>query len=1650
MMKIIRILSGGLLALAIAAHSHGQTIFNCSAFNSGAGTCGASGSNNTLGANNFKLNSTTTTSITGSGQVQLAPAHSSHTAMSANFTTPVNVQAFSTTYTFIPSGNTLAFVLQNTNNQPGYQGIGFFNGAGCEGGFYQAPNVTLSGTYLNNVFAITMDGFNNVDPVANGPFANGFTYSTTNLYTSGYDPCHPNDGDPGYRSYASFVTNPVPLNSPATQFNTTTGHVYSVTITYDGSNLIENLFDVTAGGTCPGPSCFTHTWTGVNIPSIVGGSNTALAGITASTVSAGNAGAVLINSWSYTQGTPPPAVAITANQSQYGWQVLPGDVRRIYATITNGTTNKVNWSVASTTGGASATLSATANTFPWVDVTVGSTPGTCSVSPGSGSGNVTYTATSTAIVTIRAQSVDDTSKTVDFPIDVCQPSTQVIVTPFYEALYANQKVDLQTWVLGNSNQAVTWAITSQPGGGDGILSDITNRDTVFSATVAGRYTVLATSVADGTKTQTATLYVTGHALPYPVTPSQTMPVDCTADPSSTGTVYDVGPTQATYHTITSVPWTALTAGSTVRIHNEDLSGSSPTTYHEYFPFSGTGTRTQPIRVCGVPDSAGNLPVIDGQNATPAISTSFAYTIEQYAAVSVGGNYSTNWWGNYAPGPWTGPQYLILEGLAIKNASSSVSHTAPGGTVANWALATSGLRVWPSMDTVIRGNDVSNSDFGIFSDFNTNNGWALVQNTDYEGNHVHGTGVSGNGSIHQFYLQGWLQLVQFNVIDKMLFNSGGINLKDRGVGTIVRYNYFGDGAGGTPNSPQRVIDAVDNQDSPQYMGAYNYIPNGWAQGNIMTMDLMTAWYDQFHTYHIYGNIIQNSTALFGVHFIGDHGPYGAARPGNLYFYNNTLSFTGTFLGSGILDTNDNGGGTPFEYPRVMAQNNIIWQTPGTSACWNSTETFVSDFTTNVVAAGSLMNITTPISPSSACNLNSGWESTRSDLPLFTSVTPINNHITGLSSGNFISTASQPFTTGTYVPVSPQSGTGLSGGAANMPVRFQFNANTHYATARSTVVTSSTGGIIGAVDNSTPTVATPTFSPTAGTYTSIQTVTISDTTPSSTIYYTLDGSTPTTGSTVYSGAITLNSNTTVKAIATAAGFVTSSVGSAAYTINLPGLWNSLTGWNTCIKPGCDPGGTGIPVSTNQTIRNASPSLSGSSMQMSMVANQPDTNVLFYWLAPVCDLCTNFASDFEVYLPSTSNLGALELDTAFLFSVGLNREYMFGWQYCYNGAGCPGGHNSWDAWDQATIQWIDSGVTQAPLIGWNHITTTDHRVGNSQVYDTFVLNGTVHNLGITTNSGVLPMGWTSGNGFQFQMDANTPSGSQTYFINLDQASFTASTAPIAVTPTFSPVAGTYTGTQTVTISTTSGSVICYNTTGSPATDGATGCTTGTKYTAPVSVAASETLYAVAGGTGFQDSTAGSAAYTINAPVVATPVTSPNAGTYTSTQTVALSDTTPASTIYYTTNGSTPTTGSTVYSSPLTVSTTQTVKAIASASGFTNSSVGSSLYTINIPPTLTSIVVTPAGTSVVVGSTKQYTATCHWSDSTTTNCTSTVTWSSTFTSIATISAGGLATGVLAGSTTIMATSSSVSGSTGLTVTNPTTHGSKGHGGHFKGSVLR
>jgi hypothetical protein len=361
------------------------------------------------------------------------------------------------------------------------------------------------------------------------------------------------------------------------------------------------------------------------------------------------------------------------------------------------------------------------------------------------------------------------------------------------------------------------------------------------------------------------------------------------------------------------------------------------------------------------------------------------------------------------------------------------------------------------------------------------------------------------------------------------------------------------------------------------------------------------------------------------------------------------------------------------------------------------------------------------------------------------------------------------------------------------------------------------------------ATPSFSPAAGTYSSAQTVTISTTTPSATIYYTTNRSTPTTGSAVYSGPITVSATETVEAIAVASGYSTSATGSATYTIKL----------TQAATPTFSPAAGTYSSAQAVTISSATP---GATIYYTTNGFTPTTNSMVY--------------SGPITVSSTETVEAIAVATGYSTSAA---------------------------------------------------------------------------------------------------------GSATYTIKLKQAA----------TPTFSPGAGTYSSAQTVTVSTTTPSATIYYT-----TNGSTPTTGSAVYSGPITVSATETVEAIAVASGYSTSAIGSATYTINLAQAATPTFSPGAGTYSSAQTVTISTTTPGATIYYTTNGSTPTTNSTVYSGPITVSATETVEAIAVAAGSSiiesiatatvnssQSAVGSAAYTMILPTPSFSVAVSPGSLAVTAG---------------------------------------------------------------------------------------
>jgi hypothetical protein len=650
----------------------------------------------------------------------------------------------------------------------------------------------------------------------------------------------------------------------------------------------------------------------------------------------------------------------------------------------------------------------------------------------------------------------------------------------------------------------------------------------------------------------------------------------------------------------------------------------------------------------------------------------------------------------------------------------------------------------------------------------------------------------------------------------------------------------------------------------------------------------------------------------------------------------------------------------------------------------------------------------------------------------------------------------------------------------------------------------------INISTPSpAATPTFSIPSGTYSSAQTVTVSDATTGATIYFTTNGTTPTTSSTQYTGPITVSSTETFEAIATASGYSTSAVATATYTVistpastilvgapNLSysfygmccndntslaaeftlsssayvttvdvvllgssiydfSLQNSLTGSITtfanAVLVAPSAGSNTVPMSINATLPPGTYYLVGTEdpastltvpgwwvsdgtliTQAGNVSNGlwsssggPHGNWTFE-----SGVIGPYTYDAPTFTVNGSVLGVpVPIVTVMPYALSVSSTQALPVTVTVNGgAGNPtptgsitlagGGYTS-----GATT--LSSGSATINIPAGSLTTGTDTLTANftpdtasSSTYESASgsalvavtnLARTTPNVMVTPSLSSLtstqslsvtaalsggsgsptPTGAVSltVNGYTYistnlnggSAMINIPSGllvpgtdtltvnytpdaasSSTYNSAVGSASVTVTAAtPQAATPTFNPPAGSYASGQSVTLGdATPGAVIYYT------TNGTTPTTSSTQYTSSITVSSTETIEAIATASGYSTSAVAAATYTIGMSTqspAATPTFSPSGGTYTSAQTVTISDATAGAMIYYTTNGTTPTTSSTQYTYPIAVSSTETIEAIATASGYSTSAVAIATYTITgttLAPAATPTFSPPSGT--------------------------------------------------------------------------------------------
>jgi hypothetical protein len=458
------------------------------------------------------------------------------------------------------------------------------------------------------------------------------------------------------------------------------------------------------------------------------------------------------------------------------------------------------------------------------------------------------------------------------------------------------------------------------------------------------------------------------------------------------------------------------------------------------------------------------------------------------------------------------------------------------------------------------------------------------------------------------------------------------------------------------------------------------------------------------------------------------------------------------------------------------------------------------------------------------------------------------------------------------------------------------------------------------------AAPLFTPVAGTYTSAQVVSITSTTQGATIYYTTDGSVPTTSSNIYSGPINVTATETINAIAVASGFAASQASSSTYVIQATGQSINFGSGFT--------GTSGIALNGSAQINAALRALQltdGRTFETGSAWATTPVNV------------SAFTSDFTFQM---KNPGA----DGFTFAIqsnGVSAKGVAGGSLGY--ATIP---NSialkFDIYNNNGEGKNSIGVYTG---GAQPMTPATDLTGSGIILtsgDTFhvhlVYNGTALQVSITdTNTSasyaaVFPIDIPGALGTsQGYAGFTGGTGGATVTTNILNWVFTPVSQQVAADPTFSPAPGTYTNAVQITLNSLTPNATIYYT-----IDGSQPSHASAVYAGPIQVNGNSlTVKAFASASYFNDSPIVTGTYIIQPPVVAQPVISPAGGTYSSSQTVSMTAVSGAL-IYYTTDGSTPTIASSLYTGPFTLISSKTVRAIAVVSGLGQSNVTTAAYLI------------------------------------------------------------------------------------------------------------
>jgi hypothetical protein len=529
-------------------------------------------------------------------------------------------------------------------------------------------------------------------------------------------------------------------------------------------------------------------------------------------------------------------------------------------------------------------------------------------------------------------------------------------------------------------------------------------------------------------------------------------------------------------------------------------------------------------------------------------------------------------------------------------------------------------------------------------------------------------------------------------------------------------------------------------------------------------------------------------------------------------------------------------------------------------------------------------------------------------------------------------------------------------------------------------------------STP-AATPAFSVQGGTYATQQTVTISDSTPGASIYVTLDGSTPSTNNSIgYSVPLELTGQITVKAVAVAPGYAMSAPASQSYTVSAPApLIGTIAGTGAF---GTSASGTSAPNLNFESIQGVAVDSAGN-LYVS------DSSACVVWkIAAATGIGTIYAgtgqcrysgdggpaSQANLYAPqglafdSAGNLYIAETATGVIRKITTSTGIIS----TVAGTYPPNPSSNIGDGGPATSAFLSDPVAIAfDAVDNLYIGDTYHYrvrkvLASTGIISTVAGSGTAANTGdggpatsagldqpfaiALDSAGNIYIGDNAGGKIRKVTAAtgliSTIAGIKDLSGQIGDGGPATSAEVNARALTLGPDGNLFFSNgpgEIRELNLSTGVVSRVAGIGLPSFSGDGGAAAVAQLYYPNQIA-----FDKAGNLYIADSMLRVREVYLVAQPAATPTFSVPSGTYSGPQSVSISDVTPNATIYYTTDGSTPATTSNVYSSPITVSASETIKAIAVAIGYTQSAAESATYVIAVvPPTPGIASLSPAYTS-------------------------------------------------------------------------------------------